>query len=189
MATESNPQRNEGASTRVFFALWPEPALAEKLAGIAGELSESLGGKPTRAETVHLTLAFLGDVPNARLPDLAALPPVGAIAPFVLALDRLGSWQHNRLAWMGCSESPPLMNLVLGLRRQLGEAGFAIRDPDRPFFPHLTLVRKLPAGLAASMRHLPQDIDWPCREYRLVASTLSAAGSSYRTLARYRLSA
>lgn len=188
MATESDLQSNEGASTRVFFALWPAPALADQLAGIAGEMAGRFGGKPTRADTVHLTLAFLGDVPTLRLPELVALPPPGDVRPFPLWLDRLGIWQHNRLLWMGCSESPPLLNLVGGLRRQLAEAGFAVRDPTRPFFPHLTLVRKLPAGIAPWRHELPAAIDWQCAEYRLVASTLSAAGSSYRTLARYRLS-
>lgn len=187
MATETGPQTTEGAVTRVFFALWPAPDLAEKLAGIAGEMAGSFGGRPTRADTVHLTLAFLGDVPTARLPELAALPPPGDVRPFPLLLDRLGIWQHNRLLWMGCVDSTPLLNLVGGLRRQLAEAGFGVRDPKRPFFPHLTLVRKLPSGIAPWRQTLPAAIEWSCSEYRLVASTLSAAGSAYRTLARYRL--
>jgi len=188
VAIETGLQTTEGAVTRVFFALWPEPALADELGGIAGERAGSFGGKPTRADTIHLTLAFLGDVSTARLPELIALPPPGDVRPFQLSLDHLGIWQHNRLLWMGCRESPPLQNLVAGLRRQLAEAGFLVRDPTRPFFPHLTLVRKLPPGIAPWQQSLPAAIDWSCSEYRLVASTLSAAGSSYRTLARYRLS-
>lgn len=187
MATEAGPQPTQGAVTRVFFALWPAPALAGALASIAGEMIGRFGGKPTRADTIHLTLAFLGDVPTARLPELVALPPLGDVRPFPLSLDRLGIWQHNRLLWMGCSESLPLLNLVGSLRRQLAEAGFLVRDPSRPFFPHLTLVRKLPPGIAPWQQSMPAAIEWPCPEYRLVASTLSAAGADYTTLARYRL--
>lgn len=187
MATESAPQTTEGAVTRVFFALWPAPALADELGGIAGEMAGSFGGKPTRADTIHLTLAFLGDVSTARLSELVALPPPADVRPFPLSLDRLGIWQHNRLLWMGCGESPPLLKLVGSLRRQLAEAGFLVLDPTRPFFPHLTLVRKLPSGIKPWQQSLPAAIDWPCSEYRLVASTLSLAGSAYTTLARYRL--
>lgn len=174
-------------SARVFFALWPEPALATELAGMAGELAKIFGGRPTRPETVHLTLAFLGDVPTSRLPELAALPRLAEAGPFTLSLDRLGFWPHNQLLWMGCREAPPLQALVDGLRRQLAAAAFTVREPGRAFFPHLTLVRKLPPGALPELPRLAGAIDWPCVAFRLLASTLSAAGPAYRTLALYRL--
>jgi len=49
---------------RLFFALWPPTAAAEQLTDIANSISKQLGGKPTRQDTVHLTLAFLADVPE-----------------------------------------------------------------------------------------------------------------------------
>jgi len=176
-------------SARVFFALWPEPALAAALAGLAGELATTFGGRPTRPETVHLTLAFLGDVATSRLSGLVALPKPAAAEPLTLHLDRLGYWPHNHLLWMGCREAPPLQRLVDGLLQQLAEAGFAIREPGRTFFPHLTLVRKLPPGSAPALPRLAASIAWPCTDFRLLASTLTAAGPAYRTLARFRLDA
>ena len=52
---------------RLFFALWPPLEVAEQLAGVARAVAQQFGGKPTRQETLHLTLAFLGEVPDDRM--------------------------------------------------------------------------------------------------------------------------
>lgn len=54
---------------RLFFALWPSPAAAERLASAATDAAARLGGRPTRLETLHLTLAFLGEVADERVFD------------------------------------------------------------------------------------------------------------------------
>jgi 2'-5' RNA ligase len=41
--------------------------VAGRLAAIAGEAAARFGGRATRRDTIHLTLAFLGDVPESRL--------------------------------------------------------------------------------------------------------------------------
>ena len=51
---------------RLFFALWPPEDLSRALADGAEALARRFGGKPARRETIHLTLAFLGEVDAAR---------------------------------------------------------------------------------------------------------------------------
>lgn len=174
------------ATARVFFALWPAPELAARLAAVARERAGR--GRPTRAETVHLTLAFIGDVPESRLPELVEAAGRVRAAPCALQIDRLGHWRHNRLLWAGCSAPPPaLAELVAGLLRELRAAGFAVADAERAFVPHLTLVRKL--ALPPPDLGLPETLFWECRDFVLVRSRLSAAGPDYQRLARFPLSA
>lgn len=138
-----------------------------------------------RCETIHLTLAFLGDVAVERLPELQRVAGGIDATAFELTLDRFGIWQHNRLLWAGCTTPPSLFDLACSLKTRLLEAGFTVADAKRPFAPHVTLVRKLSRFDVA----LPavEALNWPCREFVLVRSRLSAAGSGYEVLARFSL--
>ena len=189
--------RGEGAARpaaerhRLFFALWPDDALATCLEAVATAAALRFGGRPTRRETLHLTLAFLGDVAGAELPGLIAAGRRVGVAPFTLQIDRLGCWRHNRLLWAGCRPEPGLDRLLAQLQLALAEAGRP--QPARPhaFMPHLTLIRKLPASTLPDQVRLfpPGDMPpWHCSRFRLVASQLSAAGSAYTTLAEFPLS-
>ena len=65
---------------RLFFALWPSLTAAEKLAATATEAARRIGGRATRRETLHLTLAFLGEVADEHVPHLCGLA-TGLSAP------------------------------------------------------------------------------------------------------------
>ena len=172
---------------RVFFALWPPEEIAGRLAAVATDYSQAAGGRPTRRKTIHLTLAFLGDVAVERLPELQRVAGEIDAAAFELTLDRFGVWQHNRLFWAGCTAPPTALGDLAGaLKQRLQTANFAVADATRPFVPHVTMVRKLSRFDVA----LPvvEALNWPCREFVLVRSRLSAAGSDYGVLARFPLS-
>lgn len=176
---------------RLFFALWPSAALADGLEQIATAAAGRFGGRPTRRETLHLTLAFLGDVAE---PEVAAVVAAGrrvVASPFCLHIDRLGSWRHNRLLWAGCAPAAGLAALIEQLRGGLAAAGHPLAERQYTLTPHLTLVRKLPAATPADevgqlpLAHLPE---WPCTRFALVASQLSSLGPAYRTVAEFPLS-
>lgn len=171
---------------RVFFALWPPEEIARQLAGIAADFSHAAGGRRMRCETIHLTLAFLGDVAIERLPELQRVAGEVHGVSFELMLDRLGVWQHNRLFWAGCNSPPPALGqLAASLKQHLLNAGFAVADAKRPFAPHVTLVRKL-VRLDGAVP-VAEALNWPCREFVLVRSRLSGKGSDYEVLGRFRL--
>ena len=173
---------------RVYFALWPPAAIAEPLAGTARSAASQLGGKATRPESIHLTLAFLGAVAESGLPLLVRTAAGVRAAPFDLQIDRLGYWSHNRLLWAGCSAPPPeLPGLAKALQQQLGAAGFAVADADRPFAAHLTLLRKLPAGHPPQILPPFAPLAWSCTSFVLVRSQLSASGPEYKILAEFPL--
>lgn len=165
--------------------------MAERLGDIADDAAKSFGGRATRRETIHLTLAFLGNVPETRLPDLCAAAAGVRGEPFSLTIDGLGFWPHNHLLWAGCpAPVAPLGELFDRLRQALGQAGFKVGGAGRDFVPHITLVRRVPATTAPSAtRPLPPIgvAQWDCARFVLVRSTLSAAGSDYRIIGEFPL--
>src|SRR5258706_4696399 len=90
----------------MFFALWPDDAVRAQLAHWSRELHAACGGRPTRVENLHLTLAFLGSVEDARGAEVerAANEVVARVA--TLVLDQPDYWRHNRIAWAGASAVP-----------------------------------------------------------------------------------
>jgi len=173
-------------TARVFFALWPPEEIAGRLATVAADYSRAAGGRPTRCETIHLTLAFLGDIAVERLPELQRVAGEVHGVSFELMLDRFGIWQHNRLFWVGCTAPPTALGELAGaLKQRLHDGGFAVADAKRPFAPHVTLVRKLvrlDGALPAA-----EALSWRCREFVLVRSRLSGKGSDYEVLGRFSL--
>lgn len=177
-----------GAPTaRVFFALWPPPALAELLAETAKTAGGRFGGRPTRRETIHLTLAFLGEVAQSSLPAVVRCAGAVKAAPFALQIDQLGFWAHNRLLWAGCSELPSaLKQLVDDLRQGLLSGGFQADAGAHGFTPHLSLLRRVPARRAPSALFVPLDAPlWTPHSFVLVRSVLSHRGPDYRVLAEF----
>jgi 2'-5' RNA ligase len=179
------------ATARVFFALWPPAELAEQLADIAREAAGRFGGRATRRETIHLTLAFLGEVPESRLDELGAAAAEVRGQPFEFSLDRLGCWRHNHLLWAGCSQpAAALEKLQADLGQALIRAGFKVDGPGRTFSPHLTLVRKLPPGVGpVEVAALPagRARSWHCERFVLVRSKISSSGSEYLILREFFL--
>jgi 2'-5' RNA ligase len=153
---------------RLFFALWPDAAATSALASLGTTLAERTGGKPVPAGKIHLTLAFLGDLDEARL-EPARLAGSAVQEPgFEMVLDRVGSFRGARVAWAGCSTIPTgLARLQENLSRELAARGFILEE--RPFAAHVTLVRKA-ARPIERVEFAP--IRWRARELSLVRSEL-----------------
>ncbi len=174
---------------RVFFALWPEAALAERLAALAEAQAAAVGGRAMARETLHLTLAFLGDVALEALPALQEAGRLVArqqvmhhVFPLEFSLDHFGYWQHNHLAWIGCrTPVAALHGLADALAAAVGERGFALEP--RPFVPHVTLVRRAPVAPPCREEALP--LSWRATDFALLRSRRHTGGAAYETLARW----
>lgn len=168
---------------RVFFALWPDAATAAALHARARSLQAPCGGRVMRRDTIHLTLAFLGDVDTARLECLHETARSLRGERFTLALDRVGSWHGNRILWTGPSRSPAALGrLAEALGERLRAADFAL--DQRVFSPHVTLVRN---ARQAPPAHEADAVHWPVASFVLVASERAASGAHYRVLGRWPL--
>lgn len=134
-------------------------------------------------ETLHLTLAFLGDVAEGRIPALLDALDRVVGKRCHLSLDRVGYWSHNQIVWVGCTEVPALLlELVQHLQDVLDCLGLP-RD-HRPFFPHVTLLRRARAQLRASGL---EPIPWQVMDFALIASEECSDGARYRSMRRWKL--
>lgn len=181
----NGPGRPEQA--RVFFALWPDDRVRTALHQAALDGAKRFGGRAMRPDTLHLTLAFIGDVALDRLPALHAAASEVDCAGFVMTLDCLGFWAHNRIMWAGGKQGcDGLTSLAARLAESLQAGGWPTgMKTGRPFAPHITLVR----NVVARHPELPElhPLNWRCERFVLMRSHLSSHGAAYETLGQWPL--
>ena len=122
---------------RLFIAINLSDDMKGALLDLQNDLYDhGVRGRYTTEENLHLTLAFIGEYPDAE-PVLDAMSGV-SFQPFELTLDGMG--RFGDLWWAGMKESVPLTAVVRRIRRALAEHEIAF-DRKR-FSPHITLIRK-----------------------------------------------
>ena len=130
---------------RLFVALNFLPPVREALWAATARLRDlDLPVKWVRGEAVHLTLKFLGDVADERVPELAAALTSAAAGarPLSLALGGFGVFpavRRPRVVWVGIEPEPGLEILQHRVEREFAPLGFPTEG--RPFQPHVTLGR------------------------------------------------
>lgn len=106
--------------------------------------SQSKKGNFTRDENIHLTLAFLGEVPGSRITEIENIMEEIDEEPFELEFNDIGCFKRHSggdVWWIGCKKNPSLINIQKKLTEGLRESGFRIEK--RAFKPHLTLGREV----------------------------------------------
>lgn len=163
------------STARLFFALWPDPATRRRLGKTSRPAVRRCGGRPVPERNLHLTLAFLGNVPTELLPVIrqaaAGLEPPA----LELELDRFGHFPRARVAWLGLSDPPPaLATFAAQLWAALEPVGLEVEH--RPFHPHVTIARKIqrPPDVEVS-----RAVQWTVRSFELMRSVTASAGARY----------
>lgn len=166
-------------TTRLFLALWPDPAVRAQLREWRELWDWPRGASPVHTDKLHLTLHFLGNQPGESLPALLdglAVP----MTPFRLKLDMAALW-HNGVAVLAPSSAP---QALLDLHAALSAAlpGLGLEPEARIYRPHVTMARRAKGAV------IPQDgpvIDWHIDHYTMVESK-TGDGSGYTVLREYR---
>jgi RNA 2',3'-cyclic 3'-phosphodiesterase len=174
-------QATDADQVRLFFALWPDERVRERLDSCSSEIHRATGGRRTQARNLHLTLVFLGDVANERVAGLHELASTISFEAGALVLDRPDYWKHNRIAWLGVSDLPDVLReLVAELRGALVQGGYGF--DTQPFVPHVTLVRD-----ARAPKQWPalEAVDWPVKGFALVAAGRDEQGPAYRIIGEW----
>ena len=179
---------------RLFIAV----PLPDQVRAALGQLQERLAEaqadvKWVEPANLHLTLKFLGDMPEGQVPAIieALATAARSAARVELGLGALGafpSMASPRVVWVGLHEgAQPLAALAQQLEL-LGRT-FGWPHAERPFSPHLTLGRvRSPRGRAQLVHALREAAwrppsPWPATAVTLYQSVLSSSGPRYTALA------
>jgi 2'-5' RNA ligase len=188
---------------RSFIAI-PLPAeVRHRLATFQDELRQAVPGgavRWTRPEQIHLTLRFLGNVPESELPGLteAWRRACAGFTAFRLRASGAGCFpdlRRPKIIWAGLNGDLALLS-ELHRAIERGTEPWGERE-HRAFHPHLTFGRmKKPdpraiRSLGRALAHAA-NLDfggWLVEEVTLMRSDLAPEGPRYQQLASVRLAA
>jgi RNA 2',3'-cyclic 3'-phosphodiesterase len=161
--------RIEGAAgRRLFFALWPDPALQAAMAATGERIARTrkIEGRIIPAERLHLTLLFLGEIPpDAEKRLIAAAGRIEA-RPFDLILDRAGCFFRSKVFWLGPQAVPRKLN-ELAEALHAAMAGVGLAPERKELVPHVTCRR----DIRHVIKPVPVDpVIWQARSFALVES-------------------
>jgi RNA 2',3'-cyclic 3'-phosphodiesterase len=193
-------ERLKSPRARLFVALdLPESVRA----GIAAWGRKSLDDpalRPVRPESLHITLAFLGWLPEKEIPRLGQIvEESGGEAPSIQLNGPVPRPERGRPRLLALSaESPGTIALQARLEEDLVAA--RLYEPEKPpFWSHVTVARvrreergsKRPALVAKLPDALPKDLLQPFCGIRLTLyrSELQPQGAQYTPLAQVELPA
>ena len=178
----------EPITDRLFFAIFPDPPTASRIAEQAGRLrtAHQLSGRPLAAERFHITLHHLGDHAGLRR-DIVAMAGEAAQAmtasPFEVTFDRAVSFHNggnNPLVLRGDEGLEALKAFQHGLGLAMARAGLG-RLVDKTFTPHVTMLYDGRAVAEESMAPMT----WTVSGFTLVHSRLGR--TEHVPLARWTL--
>jgi 2'-5' RNA ligase len=183
---------------RLFVALEIPSPVRENLAALVRELRTlAPQAKWVRAENLHVTLKFIGEVPDTKLEAIRkTLSGVHSERPVTLDFRGLGFFpneRHPRVFWTGIEASANLKALAAGLESAAEK--FEIPREKRPFSPHLTLARFESPKLTDPFRtaiaeKVTRDFGSSrTNQFHLIESKLKTAGAEYTTLQSFPFAA
>ncbi len=189
---------------RAFIAIELPEAILGELDNIESRLKPQMPHEALRwvkADSIHLTLKFLGQVPSDQLGLIisslrTAVAPHG---PFVLEVKGAGCFPNihrPRVVWVGVQEHDHRLH---GLQRAVENAIAPLGYPTeiRDFTPHLTLGRVARDARQVDQKKIGDLVEaagvgslgqWEVREVALIKSDLKPSGAEYTVLAHAPLS-
>jgi 2'-5' RNA ligase len=176
---------------RLFVALEIPSAVREELSALI-KVFRAVSPQThwVRPENLHLTLKFIGEVPEEKLEGIrAALGGIRLDQPCTIDFRGLGFFPNEkqpRVLWAGVEASPNLKSLAADIERAMEPLG--IPREQRPFSPHLTLSRfersrPVEKLRAAIQENTARDFgSLRTSKFHLIESKLKPSGAEYTTV-------
>lgn len=176
---------------RLFVAIELPSVIRRRMASLCVGIDSA---RWVAEENLHLTLRFIGEVPEDRAEDAAAALDGVRAESFLIVLrgaGHFGSERRVRALWLGVEKSEALIALRDRIESALVRCG--LEPEGRNFHPHVTLARfrsgtsgEIGQWLAANtlFRSVPITVD----RFTLFSSHLGRAGPIYTPEVEYELS-
>ena len=178
---------------RAFIAITPPPTLQQSMAAVRQVCQPlSPAWRWVMPDHIHLTLKFLGNVPDESVPSLsqAMVQAVQGHTVFPLRVRSLGCFPQParpRVLWVGLDDPrQALGRLHERLMATLTPLGFP--PEERPFHPHLTLARAQSGALSRQLWPVLQQYhnrdfgEFLVTQLHLVQSELQRSGAQHTIL-------
>jgi RNA 2',3'-cyclic 3'-phosphodiesterase len=166
----------------VFLALWPDEKTRINIVN-SFKLSEFINrdGKDLRAQKLHLTLHFLGNISPEKYQCVVRMVQEIQFKAFDIVLNRFGVFPKAGVFYLGMSNIP---HELVSLHKKLGEKlqQCDYRPESRRFAPHVTLKRKISQF---DIQTKPQPVRWQVGRFALVESIPVANGVLYKPVKFY----
>jgi len=184
------------ATKRLFIAAEPPQHIIEGCRNVIEGLRASGDGiRWVKPHGIHLTMKFLGDVEESRIPEIHEAAEIikgsGAIDLTVEGLGTFPGGKRPRVVWVGIAGD---LNRLVAARDMLDGAlsGIGFPREDRPFRGHLTLGRvkgRVPIALGARLEESRNVSlgEMRVEGFSLIQSDLKPSGAVYTPLAFYSL--
>ncbi|OOE66906.1 2'-5' RNA ligase [Salinivibrio sp. IB868] len=132
-------------------------------------------GRAVPDQNLHVTLAFLGEVPDTKLPALQAAASNLSLPAFNLTTSSVEVWEQPKIACVTFNQPPQaLFNLAKNLRAL---SVWPAQSDSHAFTPHITLRRGVKHQQALHLPPLPAQT-FACHRFGLYASPSSASDES-----------
>lgn len=129
------------STKRLFFGLWPDDRQRDQLRNAISPVAKLVEGSMVYRGEWHVTLAFIGELNESRIPELQQAASAVPFEPFRLRFDRAEFWPRSKVAVLMAQTIPTELDaLVRGLNSILTDAGILVEP--RAFRPHITIVRR-----------------------------------------------
>lgn len=143
---------------RAFIAIEIPPQMRDELYQQTARLRERIGGDIVRwapVESLHITLKFLGDIPEAHLNFIkqSLIQTADSSASFEFSINRFGSFpdlNRPRVLWAGIDAPAGMASLQQMIEEAMARLGY--EKEKRGFSPHLTLGRVRPNASPAEIK-------------------------------------
>ena len=126
---------------RQFIALTFNSSFKEELVHIIDSLKEEgIKGKYYDPDNLHMTLAFFGE--TNRQDEIMKIIQSIPFPEITITTNRIGNFR--KIYWVGVKENPELDAYVNTLRKTLKKHDISF--DEKPFYPHITILRKAEEG-------------------------------------------
>ena len=185
-----NHQQKPQSNTRAFICIDFSDEIIKEAARIQSLLEKRFIGKFTELEKLHLTLKFLGEIPQETLEKVKTSLSNISLNKFEAHLENIGTFSienNPRILWIKIAGKP-----IYELQKQIDRSLSDLFPNEKKFISHLTIAR---------IKHLPnkeyfsqtlknitiKKIKFPITSFKLMSSNLNLPCPVYTTLEEYKL--
>lgn len=187
---------------RVFFGIPLNPQIQKNLLEASTRLRVSIKTdaiKWTHINNLHITLKFLGDLPESQVIKFCHLleQPISETHVFNLELSGLGVFpdaRNPRIIWAGC-DLPETLTRLVAMIEKIG-LSLGIPSESKPFSAHITIGRIKRDLTPVERNHLRQALleqagfefgKLHVAGFTLLKSDLKPTGPVYSTVQHFEL--